>query len=1074
MKNVLMVVVFCLPGFGQAAYSGRGLYSGAASYFASSGSNCAAPNFCAYTGTDVVPWGTVPNFGGAINNNAIVYDTSYLGHANPDGTTFNNSALLSPVTRLTDSVSVAGRTNTNLTAGMGGSGVFTLTSTTLKNGGWVRIDDNGFGRLCFFNSTAYPGHCQPASAFSNSGGQNPSSGIFLTTNMNSAGGGSSGSAEDFGSLSFSLTDPTALYSFGNNTDISCATCVTPYTISLTPGSIGLYTLGPTLVDFQYGLPLGANAPNWAASTAYPFGAYVTHVLNAPGSSNPEYMAYATTTSYNAGDIIVPGGGGTCMYRAIVGGSTTATLATSFSSSSPCKNDVVKEAAPSTLQWRGTNSTAQFTYQNTGSAGTSAGAAFQWIVTPSALATDGSIASGAALLASSSNPFTVSQVGQAISVTGAGSNDGTIPLYTTILSFQNAGQVTLATTALHSMTASAAIALTGHPDALTSTNGDNGGIVWTNVGPNYSIANGNQLWKALGGISRDTAYGGHASKYGVAISTNSYGLAPGYSKYTADQGTGFWAIEYDAASDIYHLLNTATGIWTDWSCASGSGYSCPRTGTTVGTLSAFSNPFLNGQPCPFYIHNLKLSSNGLYAVFTTQADIYPACNSLSNFGLWQTTTATYDAVKSFQFTFAGMNHWAIGANKMVAFNSSGWGYTSGVFIGTYNANNAQGANGAGGFAVGVGYPPAFSVYLNPLANQSSPQTTPPGCYVTSGSTIKNPDCNLSEILDSHLSWVGDPGTDTYPACGTSFNYATLGPAFNAWQNMETCYQTYPTYPTGYAPPAAYTLPSASVGNAWQFSHTFATGTSATFSTQFQISEYSQDANWLFWSSDWNCQDGSSTGVAPTVYPGSGTYFDMLVVAAVPASPSSICGLPWAANTTYAAGNMINPIEGTNGTGAVDDVFQAIYVGGPTGPTQPGPAMPNSYFSSSTAPSIIPVSITAATESASTVTISSTLNPAIGATVNVAGVTPSGYNGNWVVLTSDPTNFTYSSTTSGLSDGTAFGDASAAGSTICDAAGGAAINPSVPYSTTCPTGTVWQDLGAQNQRGDVFAVNLGNQH
>jgi hypothetical protein len=190
--------------------------------------------------------------------------------------------------------------------------------------------------------------------------------------------------------------------------------------------------------------------------------------------------------------------------------------------------------------------------------------------------------------------------------------------------------------------------------------------------------------------------------------------------------------------------------------------------------------------------------------------------------------------------------------------------------------------------------------------------------------------------------------------------------------------------------------------WQFTHTFATGTSATFSTQFQISEYSQDANWLFWSSDWNCQNGSTTGVAPTVWTG-GTHVAMLAVAAVPANPTSICGLPWAANTAYVVGNMIDPIEGTTGVAAVDDVFQAIYVGGPTGPTQPGPAQPNSYFSTSNAPT-----------------------------------------------------------------------SSVPGDTICDSSAGDSMNPVPPYSSSCPAGTVWQDIGPQNQRGDVFAVNLGNTH
>jgi hypothetical protein len=192
----------------------------------------------------------------------------------------------------------------------------------------------------------------------------------------------------------------------------------------------------------------------------------------------------------------------------------------------------------------------------------------------------------------------------------------------------------------------------------------------------------------------------------------------------------------------------------------------------------------------------------------------------------------------------------------------------------------------------------------------------------------------------------------------------------------------------------------VGKVWQFTHTFATGTSATFSTQFQISQYSQDANWLFWSSDWNCQTGSTTGVAPTVWT-SGTYVGKLAVAPVPANATSMCGLPWAPSTTYVVGNMINPIEGTSGSGAVDDVFQAIYIGGPTGATQPGPALPNSYFNTSVGPT-----------------------------------------------------------------------ASAPGNTICDSASGASMNPTVPYSSSCSGGAVWQDLGSQNQRGDVFAVNLGH--
>lgn len=986
MKRFAAIKTLCLPGFllafqaaGQTTFSGRAMDSGP-SIFAS-GNGCVAPNFCAYNGIDVIPWGTVPSLGGAINNGATVYDTSYLGHLNGDGvTTFSNSALLSSVTRLTDSVSAAGKTNVNFAAGMGGSGVFTLTNT---NTTLVRADQSSLGMICVFaTSGANRGHCgTPPGGWA---GTAPASGFFITTGQ--LVGGSCVSAcpaNDFGSLSFSLTDPTVLYSFGNDEfDISTPLTVTPYTIN---PSTGAYTVGSPLADFQYGLPMGPNSHAWAAGTNYAYGDYVTHVLGAPGSSFPEYLDYAVSTAYNAGDIVVPYGGA-CMYRAVVAGSTNGTLlsADAFNATAPCQGEIVKETTPSTLQWRGTNSGPQFVYQNMGAAGASASAAFRWLASPATVTSSGAMAAGSAVLTASAS-FTAAMVGQAISVSAAGNAAGSTPLFTTISSYQNSGQVTLATKGLQTGgTSGATVLLTGHPDVMSSTVADAHGIVWVNVGTSYPVANGNQLWTALGGISKDTLYGGYASKFGYATSTNSYGLAPNYAKYTDDQGSGAWLEVYDHVSNIYHLLNTLTGIWTDWSCSSGTDYSC-STGTwiatTIGTLNAIANPFNTtpAQPCPFYIHNLKLSTNALYGQITAQANVYPICNSLQNFLVWQPTTASFDANNSLQFTYAGMNHWAIGTNKIVAYNGSAFGYTAGMFTSVYDAASASTI-------------PKFSVYLKPVGNVGSTQTTPPGCYVST-TTTENPDCNLSEVLDSHLSLVGDPGTDTYPACGTSFNYATLGPAVNAWQNMETCYQTSPTYDGS-------SVPGTSVGNVWQFTHTFATGTSATFSTQFQISQYSQDANWLFWSSDWNCQDGSTTGTAPTVWT-SGTHIDMLAVTAVPASPTSVCGLPWAASTTYVVGNMIDPIEGTGGAGAVDDVFQAIYVAGPTGANQPGPALPNSYFSTSVGP------------------------------------------------------------TSG-----------AAGNTICDSASSSSMNPTLPYSSSCPSGTVWQDLGPQNQRGDIFAVNLGH--
>jgi hypothetical protein len=75
-----------------------------------------------------------------------------------------------------------------------------------------------------------------------------------------------------------------------------------------------------------------------------------------------------------------------------------------------------------------------------------------------LATNGAITSGAAILTSASNPFTPSMVGQAISISTAGS--GATILYTTILSYQSAGQVTLAANAGATATAGT-VTLTGN-------------------------------------------------------------------------------------------------------------------------------------------------------------------------------------------------------------------------------------------------------------------------------------------------------------------------------------------------------------------------------------------------------------------------------------------------------------------------------------------------------------------------------------------------------------------------------------------------------------------------------------
>jgi len=102
---------------------------------------------------------------------------------------------------------------------------------------------------------------------------------------------------------------------------------------------------------------------------------------------------------------------------------------------------------------------------------------------------------------------------------------------------------------------------------------------------------------------------------------------------------------------------------------------------------------------------------------------------------------------------------------------------------------------------------------------------------------------------------------------------------------------------------------------------------------------------------------------------------------------------------------------------------------------------------------------------------------GVLLTLAGMIPSGYNGTWSANVSSGTTVTLAGLPSGLGSATGFGTATAQGDTVCDnqnyngTTQVNSLNPLAPYSTSCPNGVVWQDLGPQTQRGDVFAVNLG---
>jgi parallel beta-helix repeat protein len=144
--------------------------------------------------------------------------------------------------------------------------------------------------------------------------------------------------------------------------------------------------------------------------------------------------------------------------------------------------------------------------------------------------------------------------------------------------------------------------------------------------------------------------------------------------------------------------------------------------------------------------------------------------------------------------------------------------------------------------------------------------------------------------------------------------------SAWQGEVMCASTTPTTTT----PGS----GAFGGTVWRFGHTFATGSNPNFDVQFVISQTSQDGKFIAFTTDWDGQLGSTTGIAPSVANGQ-------LAVNPPAGVTYTClGAPvWLSGATYTTGALVGPVGATNGTGAVFDVFQAI-TGGVSGSLIPG--------------------------------------------------------------------------------------------------------------------------------------------
>lgn len=1077
------------------------------------------PNYLAYQGTMLVPPPPTPNLGGLTNNGATVTDSSFTTYA---GVPAGN---LSPITRCTDGNSVPSRPHpVSYSAGSGGKAGIPLC--------------NANNTLCLFEDSGSLHYITMLSAgkcVAPTGGTGVASGIVDTLQQNTVTRGSNSTPENFGPSTFDLVDPTLLWAVGASTDYNQLTTTFKYTFNTSNGDFTVATT-PT-VDYKFGIPVGTNAPEWAPNTNYPYGAYVTHTMNLRfANGRPEYVGYQPNiaTTYVLGDLLVPGDGdgvttnpNACAFSVTTAGTTLGTGAANFGSlSAACSGATVTDG---TAKFKPINAKAQFVFQNVGATGMSCG---------------------------------------------------------------------VAPPAWYYNTTSGAIGhpvMMGFPPNFTDCNG----IVWQNMGPNYVPTTNGTGSKLDGGVSRDH------TQFAGALSTNSYGYVNpqtgAWTNFGPSQGTGIWMVMANASDPVslkptYYLLNTATGIQTNWTCGTGTLGTCASiTSSTPGT--AFKAIIANdgiSLNCAFTMHSGELQLSGNIIKLSSQIRLVSpaACSNVPKFVAWQPMLLPYDSLKNLQMYYpAGLNHGANGYTRFLDYANGGYGFNSGVQVNVYTQGNVSGNFGALPLGCGATVPcllgtsalaPAGPTLVYSIAGacqtlQNTPNlganmpitaisesgtdvtvtlssgtmTVPNGAYLTiggispagfngqwvvtsstagsfhytntasglgtgtvtapksfasngmpalvygtlpaaySGGMANFPSCNIANIYDSHLSLIYNPGqTDNTVSLGSIWNARDFSPfAFSGGQNVVSGLTTTP--PTGCVVQIQGSpCPLQPNGTMYQFTHAFSSGTNNGFSTQFLVSEVLQDGSGILWSSDWNCtlgaiqpQPGSvanATGIP--VQDGSGEL-GHLPVTSVPAAQQSYCGNPWQPTWPYQAGMLISPLLGTTGGGVNYDVFQAITVNGPTTNCsgQAGqcgtsnPTIKAGFFSASLPPTAA-VAITAASEVGSNATITLTTPASIVVTpisghVTVTGMTPAGYNCTNCLVNSVTTDangkdltINYVATSSGLGAGTVFGSVYGVGSQWCDSANNADRLPA------CTNGTIWQDIGPSNGRGDVFFATL----
>lgn len=301
---------------------------------------CGPPNYCAFTGTGLANWPSVPDMGGAVKSGVTWYDTS-LPSANP-----------SPVVRCTDQAIEPSLTIGNQTksAGLGGSGdaeqLFNTTSTLLR-----------------FNTSGNQGHITLFDPKKMVCGD-PVTGHTISADKNQTNPGSASSGYNFGSGSFSWTDPQVYFGFGSGNDAP-ANGVAKYRIDSTTG---VFTVQTPYLEFEYGVPIGIQAPGWQSSHAYATGDYVSYTIT--------LADWSGAAAYVQGDLILPLTNNplNCAFKLSTSGTRGAQPSPwSLTSDGSCVIAQNKTESGGTAVWRNIGNNGTFTYQLTSAGGISGSA-----------------------------------------------------------------------------------------------------------------------------------------------------------------------------------------------------------------------------------------------------------------------------------------------------------------------------------------------------------------------------------------------------------------------------------------------------------------------------------------------------------------------------------------------------------------------------------------------------------------------------------------------------------------------------------------------------------------------------